>query len=192
MTSDTRRPFFRPKPWLVACAYYLFNHVVTAIPSYRARAAYLRLVLKYRIAGGAAVHMGCTVTGRKLSIGARSVINRNCRLDGRGGLTIGSDTSISPECCLLSLTHEVHDPAFGAVAKPTSIGDHVWIGARALILPGVTIGDGAVVGAGAVVTRDVPPSAIVAGNPARRIGDRAPGMNYRLAYFPWFDTDEQP
>ncbi len=75
--------------------------------------------------------------------------------------------------------------------RPVVIGDHVWIGARALICPGVTIGEGAVVGAGAVVTRDVAPYAIVAGNPARVIGQRTRDLHYRTRYFPLFDTDIQ-
>ena len=66
------------------------------------------------------------------------------------------------------------------------IGNRVWIGYRAMILPGVTIGEGAVVGAGAVVTKDVESFSIVAGNPARRIGERNQDLNYRLKYDPRF------
>jgi maltose O-acetyltransferase len=65
------------------------------------------------------------------------------------------------------------------------IGDHAWIGYRALVLPGVTIGEGGVVAAGAVVTKDVPPYAIVAGNPARVVGQRTRDLTYELDYRPW-------
>jgi maltose O-acetyltransferase len=75
------------------------------------------------------------------------------------------------------------------------IGDRVWIGYRAIVLPGVSIGEGAVVGAGAVVTKDVEPCAIVAGNPARKVGERAVEgressgerrrFEYELDYRPW-------
>ena len=66
------------------------------------------------------------------------------------------------------------------------IGDRVWIGYRAMILPGVMIGEGAVIGAGAVVTRNVGAFEIVAGNPARKIGQRTKEFNYQLEYHPLF------
>jgi acetyltransferase-like isoleucine patch superfamily enzyme len=69
------------------------------------------------------------------------------------------------------------------------IGDYAWLGARALILPGVELGEGAVVGAGSVVTKAVAPYAIVAGSPAKPIGERPRGLRYTLAYFPLFNTD---
>ena len=66
-----------------------------------------------------------------------------------------------------------------------TIGDRVWIAYRAVILPGVTIGEGAIVAAGAVVSRDVAPWTIVAGNPAREVGTRRRDLDYRLDYNPW-------
>ena len=75
------------------------------------------------------------------------------------------------------------------LAMPVSIGNHAWIGARAIIGPGVTVGEGAVVGMGAVVTQDVPPWTIVAGNPARPVGERPREQRPRPRYRPWFDTD---
>jgi acetyltransferase-like isoleucine patch superfamily enzyme len=182
----------RLKRFCVAAAYFLFNNVVGKWPSYSLRAAYARGILGLKIGPGAALHMHCFITGRRISVGERTVINRGCYLDGRGGLTLGSDVSVSPDCYLLSLTHDPRDPGFAAQARPVSIGDRAWIGARALILPGVTVGEGAIVGAGAVVTRDVEPFAIVAGNPARKVGERPRDLAYALSYFPWFDTDVQP
>lgn len=161
------------------------------LPSYRLRRWYLTRVLRYRIAPNAAIHSGCWVTGFSLSVGEHSVINRNCRLDSRGGLVIGANVSISPECYLISSSHDPHSPTFAGSSKPTAvtIHDYAWLGVRALVLSGVTIGRGAVVGAGAVVSRDVPPLAIVAGNPARVIGQRQTEPTYKLIWQPWFDTD---
>jgi acetyltransferase-like isoleucine patch superfamily enzyme len=180
-------------PWpprvLVALAYFVGNSIISKLPFYGIRHAYLRKILGFRIGHGAAVHMGFFVTGRSIFVGDRTVINRNCYLDGRGGLQIGEDVSISPECYLVSLTHDSNDPDFSAVPKPIRIEKLAWLGARAMILPGVHIGEGAVVGAGAVVTRSVDPYTIVAGNPARKIGERSSSLRYRLRYFPWFDTD---
>jgi maltose O-acetyltransferase len=99
-------------------------------------------------------------------------------LDGRQGLSIGRFTQIGFESLILTYSHEfsrtdmpvVHQ---GMVGASVTIGNDVWIGARAIVLPGVQIGDQAIVGAGAVVTKDVEPLAIVAGNPARVIRLRA-------------------
>jgi maltose O-acetyltransferase len=182
----------RLRRFCAATAFYAYNHGVSRIPVYSLRHAYLRQILRIRIGAGAAVHSGCFVTGNKIVIGERSVINRGCYLDGRGGLEIGSDASISPGCCLISLTHDVQDPRFEAVAKPVRIGNRAWLGTRTIVLPGVDIGKGAVAGAGAVVSRSVPPFAVVAGNPARKIAERNPNLDYTLSYFPYFDTDITP
>jgi acetyltransferase-like isoleucine patch superfamily enzyme len=192
MTEPIRRARRNLRAFCVAVAYCLFNRLVTRLPGYGLRSLFLRKVLRLEISAAAAVHMDCFVTGRKISIGARTIVNRKCYLDGRGGLAIGRDVSISPECYLVSLTHDPHDAGFKAVARAIEIGDKAWIGARVVILPGVRVGEGAIVGAGAVVTRDVAPFEIVAGNPARRIGERSRELSYTLSYFPWFDTDVQP
>jgi acetyltransferase-like isoleucine patch superfamily enzyme len=174
-----------------AWAYYLFNYFITWIPSYRIRHGYLRAVLRIRLGRGASVQMGCFFGGRLIEIGDRTVINRRCRFDGRVPLRIGSDCSISPECAFYTLSHDAQDPDFKAVPGPITVGDRVWLGARALILPGVNLGEGSVVGAGSVVTRSVDPFIIVAGNPARKIGERNPDLRYRLHYFPALDSDIQ-
>lgn len=177
------------KRFLEAAAFYLYNHCVTGIPWYRIRHLYLRRVFGIKVEAGAAVHMGCFFTGRNISIGRNSVINRNCRLDGRVALRIGENVSVSPECCFITLDHDPNSPTFAVVPGPVSVGDFAWIGARAIILPGVTLGRGVVVGAGAVVTKSQDDFSIVAGVPAKRIGERARELDYQLDYFPFFDTD---
>lgn len=180
------------KAFLAGAAFYGYNTFVSHLPGYGFRKLYLTSVLRIKIGKGVAIHMGCFITGRNISIGDRTVINRKCHLDGRVGLAIGKDVSISPECCLLSLDHDVHSPDFATVPGPVVIGDYAWIGTRALILPGTELGEGAVVGAGAVVTRGCAPYEIVAGVPARKIGERKQGLRYSLAYFPWFNSDVLP
>ncbi len=172
-----------------ALRFVLYNHLVTHLPGYGLRHAYLRRVLGYEIDRTASVAMGCFVTGDVMTVGPRSVVNRGCYLDGRGGLWLGEDVSVSPECYLLSLTHDVRDPTFTAVPGPVRLEDRSWIGARAVVLPGRTVGRGGVVGAGAVVSRDVPALEIVAGNPARSVGRRPVEPTYELNWRPWFDTD---
>lgn len=133
--------------------------------------------------------MGCFITGNQIQIGANSVINRRCYLDGRFGIDIGDSVSISPECYLISLTHDLNASDFTAYGKRVIIDDYAWIGARCTILPGVHLSKGCVVGAGSVVTKSVSEFTIVAGIPAAKIGERNRNLNYRVNYFPFFDTD---
>lgn len=179
------------KRFVVAFKYVFWSYFAAHIPSYLLRSWYLNHILHYRIAPTAAIHCGCWVSGFQLSVGDHSVINRNCRLDARGGLSIGANVSISPECYVITASHDPHSPSFEGSSKPTTvvIEDYAWLGVRAIVLPGVTIGHGAIVGAGAVVSRNVPPMAIVAGNPARVIGQRLNKPTYTLNWSPWFNTD---
>ncbi len=103
-----------------------------------------------------------------LRVGSRVSINAFVHIWALGGVTIGDDTLIASHVAITSLTHDpkAETYASSAVTKPVVIGRNVWIGAHAVILPGVTIGDGAIVGAGAVVTKDVAPRTIVTGVPA--------------------------
>ncbi|WHU91108.1 acyltransferase [Burkholderia vietnamiensis] len=144
-----------------------------------------------KIGRDSSIAMGCFVTGYHISIGDNTVVNRYTYLDGRVPLTIGNNVNISHYTLIQTLTHDPQNPDFICLCKPVVIEDHVWIGARAIISPGVRIGEGAVVGAGSVVTRDVEPYTIVAGNPARYIKERTRDLRYRSRYFPFFDTDIQ-
>jgi acetyltransferase-like isoleucine patch superfamily enzyme len=167
------------------------NHVVAWFPSFGLRHAYYRHVLRYRFERACCIHMGCFFTGDRIDIGSNTILNRNCYVDGRLGVKIGSNCSISPEVYILSMDHDPQSPDFATCGGVTTIGDHVWIGARAIILGGVSIGEGAVIGAGAVVTKDIAPWRIAVGNPAREIKDRNRDIRYRCAYITWFDTDIQ-
>jgi len=159
---------------------YLTNEVVSHVPSFRLRGLWYRRVLGVALDRSAGVHLGCYVwfygpsqlRRDGLHIGARSRINRGCCLDARGALRIGADVSVSRDVVILTASHGVADPAFAVEIRPVAIEDHAWIGTRAMVMPGVTIGRGAVVAAGAVVTRDVAPCTIVGGVPARPIGTR--------------------
>lgn len=108
----------------------------------------------------------------KISIGNGVWINRGCEfygsmLAGNAQITIGDHCALGPRVRVLSATHNYHQLDLPDEAASVCIGHHVWIGAGATILPGVTVGDGAIVAAASVVTRDVSPFSIVAGNPAR-------------------------
>jgi acetyltransferase-like isoleucine patch superfamily enzyme len=133
--------------------------------------------------------MGCFVTGCNISIGHHSVINRRCYLDGRIGIEIGNNVGISPEVYIISLTHDPDDKQFHTAGAKVVIEDRVWIGARAMLMPGVKLSEGCVVGAGSVVTKSFAPYSIVAGVPAKFIRERKRNDSYELNYFPLFDTD---
>ena len=117
-----------------------------------------------------------------VQIGANTVINRDVLLDGRMGLVIGDNVSVSEGVAIFTLEHDPNSPDFANRGAPVRIADRAFIGARAIILPGVTVGEGAVVAAGAVVTHDVPPYTIVGGVPARPIGERRRDLSYTLDY----------
>lgn len=177
--------------FLCASAIAFGNHVISKTPSFRIRHAYYRRVLKYQLPKNVHIHMGCFFTGANVSIGRNTIINRRCYVDGRLGVKIGNNCSISPEVFILSMDHDPQNPDFATCGGVTTIGDNVWIGARAIIRGGVTIGEGAVIGAGAVVTKDIAPWRIAVGNPAREIKDRNRDIRYTCAYTTWFDTDVQ-
>jgi len=165
---------------------WFYNAIVGRLPSRSLRDLYLHAWLG-RMGAGAGVQLGCRfLNGRKVALGERTVINFGCLLDGRVyPVTTGADVSIGPEASILTLGHDPQSPDFANKGGPVTIGDRVWVGYRALVMPGVTIGEGAVVAAGAVVTRDVAPFTIVAGNPAREIGPRNRDLTYQLTYRPW-------
>src|SRR6478672_9593886 len=171
----------------LALVRYLTNRVIARVPVYAVRHAWYRRVLGMQIGKDSALLMdlyiyirGRARPGRSgITIGRRSVVNQQCCLDGRGGLSIGDNVDISPGVWILTDSHDMNDPLFGEVLAPVTIGNDVWIGSRAMILPGVTVGEGAVVAAGAVVTRDVVPYTVVAGVPARPIGSRSRSRKVR-------------
>jgi maltose O-acetyltransferase len=125
----------------------------------------------------ATVGPGCVVRppfhcdyGFNISLGAGVFLNFNCVILDVVAVTIGDGAQIGPGVQILTADHP-RDPAQRKVGlefgRPVAIGRNVWIGAGALILPGVQIGDDAIIGAGSVVTRDIPPGATALGNPAR-------------------------
>jgi maltose O-acetyltransferase len=164
-----------------------YNSFVGGVPFRALRKIYLKVWLG-NLGTGTGVQMGCRfLNGRKVYLGDRNVINFGCLLDGRKfNIRTGSDVSIGPEASILTLGHDPQSSDFADRGGDVVIGNRVWIGYRAIILPGITIGEGAVVGAGAVVTKDVEPFSIMAGNPARKIGERSKGLSYRLNYDPMF------
>jgi maltose O-acetyltransferase len=167
--------------------YYLYNHWLTYFPSYRIRNWYLRHILGISIGKDSFIHIGCFFEGNTTFIGNNTVIGRNCYLGSSGAvLTIKNNISITAQTYIFCSSHLVNSPIFEAYAKDVIIEDYVWIGARAMILPGVRIGTGSVLGAASTVTKDIPDYSIYAGTPAKKIGERTKELSYTLRYFPCF------
>ena len=177
--------------YLPALGFYIANNFFMKFPSYRLRHWFLRRVCGIKIGNGSSINMRCFVTGSNIEIGDNTVINREVYLDGRAGIKIGNRVNISHQVAIQTLTHDPQCPYFNCEVKPVVIEDYAWLGTRALIMPGVTIGKGAVIGAGAVVSKDIPPYAIAVGNPARVVKERNRDLVYIPRYFPLFDTDIQ-
>lgn len=132
-----------------------------------------------------AIHLRVTFLGKlkNISIGRNTVVNSFSLIDGRGGCVIGSNCSISRSVVILSMGHEVDCSNFKLKGGMVVIKDNVWIGYGAIILPGVTIGKNAVVGAGSVVTKSIEENAVVVGNPARKIRERTLHQELTSVYF---------
>ncbi|MBE6500915.1 MAG: sugar O-acetyltransferase [Methanobrevibacter thaueri] len=112
-------------------------------------------------------HTDC---GKNIHIGENVFINSNCTMQDQGGIYIGNDVLIGHNVCLLTLNHDFEIEKRAELhPSPIHIKNKVWIGSNATILPGVTIGEGAIVAAGAVVTKDVDAKSIVGGVPAKLI-----------------------
>lgn len=119
--------------------------------------------------------------GRNIFVGSNVIINMNCTFVDNNRIDIGSRVLIASDVKIYTATHSIDpsvrnystnpNPAYWCrtYAKPICVEDEVWIGGGAIILPGVTIGKGSVIGAGAVVTRSIPPYSVAVGSPARVI-----------------------
>ena len=169
--------------------FYLGLKILSAFPSMHVRNFFLRYLYGMTIAPGAVV-MGQFRLRRpsRIQIGTGTVVGERVELDGRASLFIGEHVNISSEVMIYTLQHEYKAPGFENSGAPVVVEDYVWLSTRSILLPGVRIGRGAVIAAGAVVTKDVPPFAVMAGIPAKQIGtlpedvlDYSPGA-YRIPF----------
>jgi acetyltransferase-like isoleucine patch superfamily enzyme len=170
--------------WELVC----FKLALTGkIPSHYLR----RFVYRFwgvKIGKGSTIHTGAIFYyPRNIKIGNDTIVGEKVVLDGRDKLNIGNHVDIASEVMIYNGEHDINDENFKAVFAPVAIEDYVFIGPRAIILPGVTVKKGAVVGAGAVVTKDVNEFMVVGGVPAKEIGQRKNiNPNYKLGRAAWF------
>lgn len=121
-----------------------------------------------------------------LHVGQGAIIGDNAILDARQGLVIGDNVNLSSNVSIYTLQHDHRDPYFrcpdpSARKLSVEIGDRAWLGSNVIVLPGVRIGEGAVCCAGCVVTKDVEPYAVVAGIPAKKVGERPRTLKYEFS-----------
>lgn len=110
--------------------------------------------------------------GFNIHVGKKFFANYDCIMLDAGPINIGDNCLLGPMTCIYTVSHDINPRKRAAgisYAKPVTIGDNVWVGGNCIILPGVSIGNNAIIGAGSVVTKDVPENAVVAGNPAKVI-----------------------
>lgn len=165
----------------------LILHLVTWIPSHTVRNLIWKMV-GVKIGRKSTLHTGVRVYDpRNIKVGEGTIIGFGSFLDGREKLEIGNHVDIASEVMIYNSEHDINSPEFAPISGPVIIEDYVFIGPRAIILPGVKIGMGAVVAAGAVVTKDIEPYSVVGGVPAKEITKRKlEKLNYRLGRFKLF------
>src|SRR3989338_4777781 len=165
----------------------MFLHGVGNIPSHHLRRFFYR-ACGIKIDCGSTIHTEAKFYNpSNIRIGEDTIIGEGVVLDGIEKLSIGNHVAIASEVMIYNAEHDVQSEDFHAVMEPVVIEDYVFIGPRAIILPGVTVKKGAIIAAGAVVTKDVEPFDIVAGVPAKPIGKRNfSNPQYQLGRAAWF------
>ncbi|WP_345969908.1 hypothetical protein WCX72_11610 [Sulfurimonas sp. HSL1-6] len=169
----TLKQFLKSVNWLILS-------FTSHIPSRTIRNAVLR-IMGMRINNAIIYGTFHIRAPHKISLDEGTVIGHGTTLDGRNGITIGKNVNFSSEVMVWTMQHDYNDKKFCSSGGPVIIEDYAWISVRAIILPNVKIGKGAVVAAGAVVTKDVPPFTVVGGIPAKKIADRSKDLEYSPA-----------
>jgi maltose O-acetyltransferase len=151
---------------------WLINGIVaSAVVPHRLRLIALALY-GVDVTRSTSVGPGCFFGGSEIRIGAQSTVNTGCFIDNVDRVDIGDHVGIGSQVTIITGAHEIGPAGHRAgplSSGPVTIEDGCWLGARVVVLPGVTIGRGCVVGAGAVVTRDCQPNGVYVGVPARRL-----------------------
>lgn len=164
-------------------AYLFIGFVVGRIPVHSFRLFFYKHCYRMQIGAKSSLHWRAVfMVPKGVQIGSNSIVGNDCFLDGRRGLVIGNNVNIGGHVHIFTLEHDPQSSSFGVQGGPVVIEDYVYIASRATILPDVRVGKGAVVAAGAVVTKDVPAYEIVGGVPARTIGTRTTELNYNLDF----------
>lgn len=157
-------------------------YLVKNIPSNHIRVFYLKYIFLTDIGKNVVIYRGCEIRSPLfLKIGEGSIIGDKAILDARAGLTIGRNVNLSSNVSIWTMQHDYRSPDFSCTSDhygPVVIKDRSWLGPNSIILHDVTVGEGGVVAAGAVVTKSVDDFTVVGGIPARKIADRPRNLTY--------------
>ena len=165
----------------VSLLLWVTNHIVSTVPVLRWRMLWYRTLMGFELDRRSAILRDVRFARRgNLRLAAGAVVNNGCRLDNRRLIDVGANASISYGCHVFTKGHAIDDQDFTTVAAPVVIVPRSWLCALAIISPGVTINEGAVVLTGAVVSGDVAAFTVVGGNPARYVRDRNRDVDYEL------------
>lgn len=166
--------------WLRSLLFFFNNSLLSHFPSQTVRKFFLK-IQGLKVGKKVIIYGGFEVRRPKgITIGNHSIIGHKTVMDGRSDLFIGKNVNISEGVMLWTMQHDYNSEMFVPQGERVIIEDYAWISARAIVLPGVRIGKGAVVAAGAVVTKNVEAFTIVGGVPAKKIGERNTNLKYTL------------
>lgn len=180
MAQSTTKEMSKPIKSIYYATVLFGNVIINKIPSRHLRKWFYRL-LGAKIGKNTVICRRADILFPKgLHLANNIAVGWFVDLDARGGIFINHDTNISSHTKFITGSHDVDDPEYTASFKPINIGHHCWIGTGAIVLQGVTIGDGAVVAAGAVVTKDIPAYEIWGGVPAKFIRKRNDDLRYEV------------
>ena len=155
-----------------AFRWIFLNSIITPLYSKHIRVFVLR-IMGSNIAKGVSIYRNCYIwVGSNIEIGSGSTIGFKVHLDDRNGIKIGKNVTIASEVMIWTMHHDYNDINFKAIGSAVVIENYAWICSRAIILPGVTIGEGAVVASGSFVTKNVDSWSVVGGVPAKKISER--------------------
>lgn len=175
-------------PLLLQCKFLLvaWLNATSALFPNPLRKWYLRC-FGIKMGKDSSIHRGCRFFHvGKFEMGDNSVVNFGCYLDNRRGIKIGNNVGIAHNTKIYTLGHNLESPEFETKGGSVTIEDNAFVFSNAMIMPGVTIHEGAIVLAGSVVTKDVEAWTIVGGNPARKIKERQRKIAYLQKYNYWF------
>ena len=176
-----RRLLLQLKLFLVA-----FLNISKEVFPYPLRNIWLRL-FGIKIPFSSSMHRNCRFFHvGKMTVGKHSVINSGCYLDNRRGVSIGKNVGIAHNTKIYTLGHNINSPKFETKGAEVKIEDNCFIFSNVMIMPGVTIHEGAIVLPGSVVTKNVAAYTVVGGNPAQYIKDRPKNTNYTVNYNYYF------
>lgn len=186
------RAYFLPRTLSVRAIWFVRRHLewfiryidiqIGFLPSFYLRNLFYKQIFMVKMDKTVTIHFGAEIRcHERLEIANKSIIGDRVLLDARNGIFIGKNVNISSNVSIYTEQHDHRDSLFGNKGGRVEIKDRVWIGPNVIILPTVKIGEGAVIAAGAVVTKDVAPFSIMAGIPAKKIGERNRKINYEFS-----------